>query len=49
MEAELIKYAIRLPANQVLQSRIGLIRRRIVGVFDSLHFSTEGVIRRDPR
>jgi hypothetical protein len=31
MEAELIKYAIRLPANQVLQSRIGYLLKRPVG------------------
>jgi hypothetical protein len=31
LEAERIKYAIRLPANQVLQSRIGYLLRRPVG------------------
>src|SRR5262249_20157060 len=31
MEAERIKYAIRLPANQVLQSRIGYLLTRPVG------------------
>src|SRR6476619_4864554 len=30
-EAERIKYAIRLPANQVLQSRIGYLLKRPVG------------------
>jgi hypothetical protein len=31
LEAERIKYAIRLPANQVLQSRIGYLLKRPVG------------------
>ena len=31
LEAERIKYAIRLPANQVLQSRIGYLLTRSVG------------------
>src|SRR5258707_12614085 len=31
LEAERIKYAIRLPANQVLQSRIGYLLTRPVG------------------
>jgi len=31
MEAELIKYAVRLPANQVLQDRIGYLLKRPVG------------------
>ena len=31
LEAERIKYAIRLPANQLLQSRIGYLLRRPVG------------------
>src|SRR5271155_4799944 len=31
LEAERIKYAIRLPANQVLQNRIGYLLKRPVG------------------
>src|SRR5262249_30334286 len=31
LEAERIKYAIRLPANQVLQDRIGYLLKRPVG------------------
>jgi len=31
LEAERIKYAIRLPANQVLQGRIGYLLKRPVG------------------
>ena len=31
LEAEHIKYAIRLPANQVLQNRIGYLLKRPVG------------------
>jgi hypothetical protein len=31
LEAERIKYAIRLPANQILQARIGYLLKRPVG------------------
>jgi hypothetical protein len=31
LEAEQVKYAIRLPANQVLQDRIGYLLKRPVG------------------
>jgi Transposase DDE domain group 1 len=31
LEAERIKYAIRLPANQVLQGRIGYLLKRPIG------------------
>jgi hypothetical protein len=31
LEAERIKYAIRLPANQILQHRIGYLLKRPVG------------------
>src|SRR5258708_15407329 len=43
LEAERIKYAIRLPANRVLQDRIGYLLKRPVG--RPAHYMCAGVMR----
>jgi hypothetical protein len=42
LEAERIKYAIRLPANQVLQSRIGYLLTRPIGRPDLRRYGGAG-------